>query len=81
MKKTRAELMIENIKRTQGIFLLMSSEERLKFLDRYSSLQPYQKTALLQCRKYMSAVEKRKFKQMIEKSASSINSNDEPQPN
>ena len=82
VKLNGAQLMMENIRRTQNEFLNMSGEQRLKFLDRYEYLQPYQKTALLQCRKYMSAAEKRKFKQMSERAATSIKtSEDEPQPN
>ena len=81
MRKTGAELMMENIRRTQNEFFLMSEEERLKFLDRYEYLQPYQKTALLQCRKFMSTAERRKLKQMSERAAGSTKTNeDEPQP-
>ena len=63
MRKTGAQIMMENIRKTQNEFLIMNGEQRLAYLDRYEFLQPYQKTALLQCRKYMSAAEKRKFKQ------------------
>ena len=82
MRKNGALLMMENIRKTQGEFILMTPEQRLAFLDKYDRLQPYQKTALLQCRKYMSAAEKKKFKQMREIAAASVKSNeDEPQPN
>ena len=82
MRKTGAQLMMENIRKTQGEFLIMTGEQRLAFLDKYDRLQPYQKTALLQCRKYMSAAEKKKIKQMMEKSAVTTKSNEEePQPN
>ena len=82
VKLNGAQLMMENIRKTQNEFLNMNGEQRLKFLDRYEYLQPYQKTALLQCRKFMSSAEKKKFKQMMEKSAGSAKLNeDEPQPN
>lgn len=82
MRKTGAQVMIENIRKTQNEFFAMSGEDRLKYLDRYELLQPYQKTALLQCRKYMSAAEKRKFKQVSEKAAASSKiGEDGPQPN
>lgn len=82
MRKTGAQIMMENIRKTQNEFLNMNGEQRLAFLDKYEVLQPYQKTALLQCRKFMSAAEKKKFKQMMEKAAGSTRLNeDEPQPN
>ena len=81
MKKYGAQQMIDNIQKTKCEFLILSSEERLKFLDKYDLLMPYQKTALIQCRKYMSYTEKTKFKQVIEKSAKLKLTNDEPQPN
>ena len=46
MRKTGAQLMMENIRKTQGEFLIMTGEQRLAFLDKYDRLQPYQKTAL-----------------------------------
>ena len=82
MRKTGAQIIMENIRKTQNEFLNMNGEQRLAFLDRYEFLQPYQKTALLQCRKFMSAAEKKKFKQMMEKAVGSARLNeDEPQPN
>jgi hypothetical protein len=82
MRKTGAQIMMENIRKTQNEFLIMNGEQRLAYLDRYEFLQPYQKTALLQCKKYMSAAEKRKFKQVTERAAGFNQSNDsEPQPN
>ena len=59
-----ATIMMQNIRKTQVDFVSMSAEDRLKFIERYEYLQPYQKTALLQCRKFMSPAEKRAYKQV-----------------
>ncbi len=72
--------MIDNIRKFQSDFLMLGSEERIALLDRYEFMHPYQKTALFQCKKYMTPAEKRKYKQVTEKLASKSNE-DEPQPN
>lgn len=81
VKKTGAALMMERIRTAQMQFLSMSSEDRIKFISGYEFLQPYQVTALYQCKRYMSPQEKRALKQAIEK-IKAKNSDDQtpPQP-
>ena len=59
-----ATLMMENIMLTKNDFFSMSPEDRIKFIQKYELLLPYQKTALLQCRKFMSPAEKREYKKV-----------------
>ena len=40
-------------------FYNMNSEERVDYIKGYKFMQPYQKVALLQSKRYMSAAEKR----------------------
>lgn len=64
MKESGADRLSKNILNFKNNFLIMSSAERLMIIEKYSFMQPYQKVALLQCKKYMSKAEKIKFKQV-----------------
>lgn len=78
VRLTGAELMMQNIRNTQNAYLKMSVEDRIKFIESYKVLYPYQKTALLQLRKFMSPAEKRALKKMTDLAKQS---SEEPQPN
>ena len=67
VKQTGAARMIEAIRATQNQFLKMTSDERLEFINRYEFLQPYQTTALIQCKKFMTTAERKALKQVQEK--------------
>ena len=45
-------------------FVNMTSEERIKYINGYSILQPYQKVALLQSKRYMNSAEKKVFSEV-----------------
>ena len=66
-RKTRAEILVEGIKETQNRFLNMTSEERIAFIERYEILQPFQTTALMQCKKFMTPAEKKIYKAAVQK--------------
>ena len=74
-----ASFMIESIRRTVNAFYCMNSEERIKFINKYNLLMPYEKTALLQCKKFMNTAEKRAYKAVQEK-LKSVAQNEPPQP-
>ena len=61
-KPSRAEIMNCNIRNAITTFLNMTTEERINYINRYQCLLPYEKTALLQCKKFMTPVEKRTYK-------------------
>ena len=65
-KQSRAEIMNCNIRNAIGTFFKMTTEERQEYIGRYNCLLPYEKTALLQCKKYMTSAEKKAYKQAIE---------------
>ncbi len=67
VKQTGAARMIESIRATQNQFLNMTSNERIEFINRYEILQPYQTTALIQCKKFMTTAERKALKQVQEK--------------
>lgn len=62
-RQSRAEIMNCNIRNAIATFFNMTSEERVDYINRYQCLLPYEKTALLQCKKYMTAAEKKVYKQ------------------
>ena len=63
-------------------FINMSSEERIKYIKRYSVLQPYQKVALLQSKRYMNSDEKKVFKEVrMAVAEQSASNNAEPEQN
>lgn len=76
-KKSGATILIENIRATQNQFLNMTSEERIAFIERYEKLQPFQTTALMQCKKFMTPAEKKTYKAAVQKAAEK---NSGPQP-
>lgn len=67
MGKSGADKLSLDIINYKNNFLIKTSTERLEIIERYPLMQPYQKVALLQCKKYMSDVEKRKFRQVSKK--------------
>lgn len=64
MVNSGADRLRQNILDYKNNFLMKTSAERLALIERYPLMQPYQKVALLQCKKYMSDEEKRKFRQV-----------------
>jgi hypothetical protein len=75
-----AKFMLDNINRVIVTFLNMSSEDRIKFINRYSLLLPYERTALLQCKKFMNTAERKALKTVQEKLKTNNNENEPPQP-
>lgn len=45
-------------------FFNMNSEERIDYIKGYKFMQPYQKVALLQSKRYMNSAEKRVYSQV-----------------
>ena len=81
--KSRGASMFEKIRQTQIYFINMSSSERIRFINRYENLMPYQITGLFQCKKIMTPAEKKALKTVVENSkVKNENSADEnvPQP-
>ena len=78
VRQTGAARMIEGIRATQNQFLNMSSQERIAFINRYEILQPYQTTALLQCKKFMTTAERKALKQIQEKVKAKSQKNQNP---
>ena len=64
VRKTGASLMIERIKSSIIQFVNMNSEQRIEYIRRYKYLQPYQTTALLQCKRYMTTAERKELKKV-----------------
>ena len=62
-RQSRAEIMNCNIRNAIATFFNMTTEERVDYINRYQCLLPYEKTALLQCKKFMTAAEKKAYKQ------------------
>lgn len=83
MAKISGAVILKNkIQETVNKFINLSLEERIKFIEKYRFLQPYEVTALLECKKFMSRAEKKALKNQIEanKQRLSKNENDAPQP-
>ena len=76
-RPSRAEIMNCNIRNAITTFLNMTTEERIDYINRYPCLLPYEKTALLQCKKYMTSAEKKAYKQAT---TSALQCNAERQP-
>ena len=65
-KQSRAEILNCNIRNAINTFIQMTPEEKIDYIKRYPCMMPYEKTALLQCTKYMTTAEKRAYKQAVE---------------
>ena len=76
-RPSRAEIMNCNIRNAITTFLNMTTEERVDYINIYQCLLPYEKTALLQCKKFMTTAEKKAYKQATN---SALQCNAERQP-
>ena len=60
-------------------FINMNSDDRVKYIQRYSLLTSQEKVVLIQCRKYMNAEEKRVYKIEKDKLSKQIEEQSQPQ--
>lgn len=58
------------IQETVMYFINASSEDRIRFIERYKYLQPYECVALEQCKKYMTTEERKVYKTATKKQTS-----------
>lgn len=66
-KINRGQMMADAIFKIKSDFLLMNEEQRLAFIENYSILNNYQRVALMQAKRYMSAKEKKAYNAQLNK--------------
>lgn len=80
-KRNGALIMIENIRQVQTMFLNSSSEQRINYINNFERLLPYERTALMQCKKFMTPEEKRVYFDVVKKISERQNKTSEPPQN